>query len=191
MRFFRYTYIRKSATLIYLLLTHSAFSQDTTKRLLTFNGAVSITNNGFSLIPAFSLGKPAAIATFYVGGGKRFSFEPELRYSLGGKPWSFIFIWRYKFIKKDKFQFSLGTHLPALNFISDTINRNGVKHDIIKARRFFPVIELFPNYWVNKDISVGLYYQYGYGVEKELAGIRILFHCELISPTLGCQVNPT
>lgn len=172
MYFSRYTSVRKAATFtFFLLLTVSTFSQqpDTAKGILQFNGAVTITNNGFSLIPAFSLGKPAAIVYLYVGGGKRFSFEPEFRYSLEGKPWSFIFIWRYKLIKKDKFQFSLGTHLPALNFISGIAVNNGTEQKIIKARRFFPVVELFPNHWINKDISVGIYYQYGYGLEKELA----------------------
>jgi hypothetical protein len=33
-----------------------------------FTGNVSVTNNGFSLIPTFSLGKPALISTFSMGG---------------------------------------------------------------------------------------------------------------------------
>ena len=162
---------KKAATVIFLFLfACCGFSQqtDTTKRIVTFNGSVSITNNGFSLIPAFSLGDPAAIVVLYAG-GKRFSFEPEFRYSLEGRPWSFIFIWRYKLIKKDKFQLSLGTHLPALNFVSNAAIINGVEHDAIRVRRFFPVIELFPNHYIRKDITLGVYYQYAYGIEKDLA----------------------
>lgn len=165
------TSARKAAIFIFfLLLAFSAFSQvpDTTKGTLQFSGAVSITNIGFSLIPAFSLGDPAVIATIYTG-GKRLSFEPEFRYSLEGKPWSFIFIWRYKLLRKENFQLTLGTHLPALNFISGMANTNGGQQEIIKARRFFPVAEMSPNYWINKNVSVGLYYQYAYGLEKELA----------------------
>ena len=163
--------IKKTIILsIFLLLTVLAFSQqsDTAKGILHFNGAISITNNGFSLIPAFSLGKPAVIATIYAG-GQRLSFEPEFRYSLEGKPWSFIFIWRYKLIKKDKFQFSLGTHFPALNFISDSVTRNGVEQEAIRARRFFPVIELIPTWIVGKGFNIGMLYQYGRALEKELA----------------------
>ena len=162
---------KKAPTFIFFILFgFCAFSQaaDTTKRIVTFNVSISITNNGFSLIPAFSLGDPAAIVVLYAG-GKRLSFEPEFRYSLDGRPWSFIFIWRYKAIKKEKFQLSFGTHFPALNFVSNAAIINGVEHDAIRARRFFPVIELFPNYYIKKDISVGMYYQYAYGIEKDLA----------------------
>src|SRR5918994_3993687 len=156
---------------MFTLLAFSALAQqaDTAKKhTVNFSGNLSITNNGFSLIPAFTLGKPAVLATIYAG-GKRFSFEPEVRYSLEGKPWSFISIWRYKLIKKDKLQFTLGTHLPALNFKSDSVIRNGAQEETIRVRRFFPVIELTPAYIIRKDITVSIYYQYGRALEKELA----------------------
>lgn len=61
---------------------------DETKPVYHFNGNVSVTNNGFSLIPSFSLGKPATIATLSVG-GERFSLDPQFRFDLEGlKPWS-------------------------------------------------------------------------------------------------------
>ena len=167
-----HSFIKKPALVtVFLLFACFAFSQypDTTKRIFNFSGAASITNNGFSFIPAFTLGKPAAVVNLYVGGGKRFSFEPEFRYSLSGKPWSFIFIWRYKLVRKNKFQFTLGTHLPALSFISGPVIKNGVEQETIQARRFFPVIEMFPNHFINKNISVGMFYQYAFGIEKELA----------------------
>ena len=46
-----------------LLFTHSGFSQktDSTKSISYFSGAVSVTNNGISIVPTFSLEKPAAI----------------------------------------------------------------------------------------------------------------------------------
>ena len=55
-----------------------------------FSGQVTVTNNGISLIPSFSLGEPAALFNLSMGRG-RFSFDPELRFALEGKPWSFIF----------------------------------------------------------------------------------------------------
>jgi len=38
----------------------------------------------------FTLGKPAAIFDLSVG-NERLAFEPQFRFSLEGKPWSFIF----------------------------------------------------------------------------------------------------
>lgn len=161
----------KTVTLIltFLHLSFCAFSQekDSTKRILNFRGTASITNNGFSFIPSFSLGKPATIVTLSAG-GKRFSFEPEFRYSLEGKPWSFIFIWRYKLIKADKFQFTVGTHLPALNFRTISVVKDSIAQDIIQSQRFFPVLELSPNFMISKSVSVGMFYLYGRGA-KEVA----------------------
>jgi hypothetical protein len=143
-------------------------SSESTAHFLNVKGSVSVTNNGFSFIPSFSLGDPATIVNLSVSGGKRFSFEPQFRYALEGRPWSFIFIWRYKVIKTDRFQFTLGTHLPSLNFNTETVEREGATEDFIQTRRFFPVFEAFPNYSITNDISVSLYYLYGRGA-KEVA----------------------
>lgn len=183
---------------MFTILAFSALAQqaDTAKKhTVNFSGNLSITNNGFSLIPAFTLGKPAVLATIYAG-GKRFSFEPEFRYSLEGKPWSFIFIWRYKLIKKERFQFTLGTHLPALNFKSDSVTLNGTEQESIRARRFFPVIEFIPAYFISKDISISIYYQYGRALEKELArnthfvSLRSSFSNIAISKKIFMRFNP-
>lgn len=144
-----------------------AQTADSTKQHLYFKGAVSVTNNGFSFIPSFSLGKPAAIVNLNLSGGKRFSFEPEFRYGLSGKPWSFIFIWRYKLVHTRRFQLTLGTHLPALNFRTVPVVKNGVQQDVIQSTRFFPVMELAPNLALAKDINVGLFYLYGQGVKED------------------------
>ena len=75
----------KAILLFSLLLLCNAVqaqSTDTTKHELNFKGTVSATNNGFSLVPTFSLGKPAIITSFSVSGKRRFSFEPQFFYSL-------------------------------------------------------------------------------------------------------------
>ena len=91
--------IIKMALLFFVLLylTPFSFSQkaDSTKGIGHFSGAVSVTNNGISFVPTFSLDKPAAIFNLSMG-KNRFSFEPDLRFSLAGKPWSFLFWGRYK-----------------------------------------------------------------------------------------------
>ncbi len=173
MRFRGLTGFKKTILLSNLLFfAGSVISQktDSTQHFLQFKGAVSVTNNGFSLVPTFTLGKPAVVVVFSVSGKSRLSFEPEFRYSLEDfKPWSFIFIWRYKLVNKEKFQFSLGAHLPALNFITTPVVKNGVEQDLIQARRFFPVFEAIPNYRVGENFSLGMYMQYGRGIEKEVA----------------------
>lgn len=159
--------------ILFLILLHFAFysfsqeADSTQQRTIHFKGSASVTNNGFSFIPSFSLGDPAAIVDLSVG-GKRFSFEPQFRYALEGRPWSFIFIWRYKLIKTDQFQLTLGTHLPALSFSTATVEKDGVPEEVIQTLRFFPVFEVSPNYSIAEHINVSLFYLYGRGA-KEIA----------------------
>jgi hypothetical protein len=154
-----------------LVLCNSAFAQtaDTTMHVFKFGGSISANNNGFSFVPTFSLGKPAVQTGFNISRNRRFSFHPQFWYSmLDYKPWSFIFIWRYKLVKKGKFEFVLGTHAPAINFRSATVTENGVVKEVIKARRFYPALEIIPVYHIKKDISLGIYYLFGTGIEKEV-----------------------
>ncbi|MDP9229082.1 MAG: hypothetical protein M3O67_00250, partial [Bacteroidota bacterium] len=111
---------------VFLLLAHFSFSQktDSTKNIFHFKGAVTVTNKGISFIPTFSLGKPAAIFDLSMGKRKLF-FEPQLRFSLEGKPWSFLFWWRYKLVTDKKFALTLGAH-PAMNFKTESFTVNGV-----------------------------------------------------------------
>ena len=148
---------------IFLLLTHSGFSQnsDSTKVVSHFGGAVTVTNNGISFIPTFSLSKPAVI--FDLSVGNRLSFEPQFRFSLTGKPWSFLFWWRYKLLKKDRFSMNLGTHL-GLSFKTVTETTNGITTEDITAKRYLAG-EVVPNYNLTKDLSIGLYYLYSRGVD--------------------------
>lgn len=62
---------------------------------LSLKSILTVTNNGFAIVPAFSLGKPAFLFDLSIA-NKRFSFEPQFRYSLKGKPWSFNFNCKYK-----------------------------------------------------------------------------------------------
>lgn len=135
-------------------------------RRLDVRGTVAVTNNGFSFIPSFSLGEPAVLTTFAIHGGKRFRFEPEFRYSLAGKPWSFIFIWRYQLVRRERFLLTVGTHLPALSF--RTRNIGGGRADVIESLRFFPVAEVSPVLTLGKHTKVGLFYLYGHGLEADM-----------------------
>lgn len=170
------TPLKKHAQTVFVLfgllnLVSPLFAQttDSTKRVVNLSGAISANNNGFSFVPTFSLGKPAVQTGFNISGKGRLSFHPQFWYSmLDYKPWSFIFIWRYQLIKKEKFQLVLGTHAPAINFKSGTVVEDGVEKAVIKARRFYPAAELLPIYQIKKDISLSLYYLFGKGIEKEV-----------------------
>jgi hypothetical protein len=100
-------------------------------------------------------------------GTRKLSFEPQFRFSLEGKPWSFLFWWRYKLLTSNKFQVNLGAH-PALNFRTETISTNGVSKKVIVSRRYLAG-ELSPNYTLTKNISIGTYYLYSRGLEKDVA----------------------
>ena len=151
--------------LLLLLFTHSSFSQktDSTKRSYQIRGAVTVTNKGISFVPTFTLGKPAAIFDLSMGKKKSF-FEPQLKFSLEGKPWAFLFWWRYKLVTNKKFALAFGVH-PALNFKTQTFLVNGVSNTVLVTRRYLAG-EFVPNYFVSKNISIGVYYLYSRGIDK-------------------------
>ena len=151
--------------LVLLLLAHSSFSQitDSTKKTLQLRGAITVTQKGISFVPSFSLGKPAAIFELSMGKRKLF-FEPQLRFSLKGKPWTFLFWGRYKLVAVGKFQMNVGTHL-GMNFRNESFTFNGAPTTGLIARRYLAG-ELAPNYFISKNVSIGAYYLYSWGIDK-------------------------
>ena len=129
-------------------------------------GAISVTNKGISTVPSFTLGKPAAIFDVSIARG-RSSFEPQFRFGLDGKPWSFLFWGRYRLLEGEKLSVSIGAH-PALSFRTIPVTSNGVSRDVITARRYLAT-ELAPTYALTRSISVGAYHLYSYGVERDVA----------------------
>lgn len=151
----------------YATVAHRAQAQttDSTKRT-DVAGAVSITNKGISLLPALTLGKPAAIFDVAIQNGD-LSFEPQFRIGLDGKPWSFIFWWRLRPRTSGKLHFAVGAH-PAIVFRTITDSANGRARDVIVAQRYLAG-ELSTSYSLAKSVSVGTYYLYSYGVEQGVA----------------------
>lgn len=157
--------LNKALLFIFLLnVSFLAYSQknDSIKAPLHVGGGVTVTNNGISFIPTFTLGKPAAI--FDLSIGRKLSFEPQFRFALEGKPWSFVFWGRYKLVKTDKVAITLGAH-PAILFKTITETTDGVTKEYIRAQRNLAA-EFSPNYFLTKNISVGMYYLYGYSLES-------------------------
>ena len=129
---------------------------DTADHRLHAAGAVTVTNKGISFIPAITLGKPAAILDVAIG-RNGWSFAPQFRWALEGRPWSFIFWGRYRFPTGDKFHLVVGAH-PSVVF--KTISTELV------ARRYFAT-ELAPSYTLARHLDVGAYYFYGKGIDQE------------------------
>ncbi|WP_339793463.1 hypothetical protein [uncultured Imperialibacter sp.] len=152
--------------ILLVVSTRMAYAQeaDSTNSVGHLSGAVTATNNGISLLPAFSLGKPAFIFDMNVG-KKRLTFEPQLRFAMTGRPWSFIFWWRYKIITGDKFKLHVGAH-PAFTFQFDDYPVNGVPTTLMISRQF-AAGEIVPRYTINKKVTVGLYYLQAHGFQSE------------------------
>ena len=152
---------------LFILLLYTAqfsFSQktDSAKKINHFGAGISVTHNGIAFVPAFSLGKPAAI--FDLSVGRRLSFDPQLRFSLEGRPWNFIFSWRYKLLTKNKLRITLGAH-PSLNFRT-IAGTDSVTITSTFVRRYW-TMDIAPNYFIAKNISVGAYYLYSRGIDKD------------------------
>ena len=142
-----------------------ALDADSLKGVYHFKGNVSLTNNGFSFIPTFSLGKPATVANLSIG-GDRFSFDPQFRFDLAGlKPWSFIFIWRYKVVETNKFQLKAGMHLPAYSFREQSFEVEGGAETRLIPYRVMAA-ELLPTYAISGHVSIGAYYIHGFALEE-------------------------
>jgi hypothetical protein len=144
---------------------------DSTKKETQFAVSALITNNGISVVPIFTLGKPATIINFAVG--RKFTFEPEFRVSLEGKPWSFIYWFRYKLAKTPKYSLNIGAH-PAIIFKTIPVTINGNNEEVLRAQRFLAA-EVSQNYRFNQHVNVGFYYLVGAGsVENKTKPTNLL-----------------
>ena len=141
---------------------HSLLAQETVSAKPTgqFGGVITATNNGVSIIPSFTLGRPALFFDLSLS-GERFSFDPMLRFGMDGKPWSFVFLGRYKAIKDKRFTLSLGAQ-PAIIFAERIVKVNGKEETMLVSQRFL-AMEVAPTYKISKRLSMGLYYLRGHG----------------------------
>jgi hypothetical protein len=156
--------LKSLLTLILLCFVLKVEAQDEApEKVSHFRGNISVTHNGISLIPTFSLGRPAA--TFELSlGGERLSFDPEFRIALDGKPWSFVFWLRYKLVQSENFKLHVGAH-PAMIFQTVPHSNSG-SGELIATQRFLAG-EIVPTYSFSDDIEVGLYYLTGFGLEAD------------------------
>lgn len=158
-----------------LSYTASAQENSDTKGPGHFSAVITATTNGISMIPSFSLGKPAAMAELSMG-NRHFSFDPQFRFSMEGKPWSMVFWFRYKAIDNDKFKLRVGAH-PAMMFSTNTYSTEGSDIEVIRAKRY-AATEIAPSLILTKHISLNGYYLYGHGFDP---GLRNTHYVALIS----------
>ena len=190
MRLFDILFAHPMAILILTLLfpPSEAFAQKAgdTRVPTELSGGITVTNNGISLIPTFTLGKPAV--TFDMAIGKRkLSFEPEFQFSLDGKPWTFFFWGRYKLVSNQKFFIRTGLH-ESLAFSTSTTTVNGVSKESISAQRYLAG-EFAPNYFLTKHLGIGIYYIYSYGIDNEFVRNTnlLMFHVNFSNLKLSDQ----
>lgn len=133
----------------------------------TYTGNVGITNNGFSIIPTFSFNSPA-ITTQMSWKKNNFSIEPDIRLAPDLTKGSMLLWFRYMPIQKGKFSLRTGLH-PAINWFPKNIIENDKPSELYQLRRFL-AWELAPNFKINKNLNIGIYYLQGNGLQEN--GVR-------------------
>lgn len=133
----------------------------------TYTGNLGVTNNGFSIIPTFSFNSPA-ITTQMSWKKNNLSVEPDIRLAPDLTKGSMLLWFRYMPIQKGKFSLRTGLH-PAINWFPKNIVENDKPSELYQLRRFL-AWELAPNFKINKNLNVGVYYLQGNGLQEN--GVR-------------------
>jgi hypothetical protein len=146
----------------FLIVYHPAQAQDSLKSFRlkpTVSGNISLNSNGIAPVPAFSLGDPALIAGFSLN-AKRFSYDPQLGYTLSLKPWIIDNWLRYRFIMKPKFEMRAG--FDASMFFSEFASPDDT---VWRGQRYF-AFELAGTYKFSDKFTLALMYWSDNGIDK-------------------------
>ena len=168
-----------------------AFGQqaDSTKPKIPsfFSGVLTATNNGISLIPSFSLNRPAALFDLSMGKG-RWSFDPMLRFGMDGKPWAFIFWGHYKLFDAPKFKMSIGAH-PSIVFRDVSLTTNtGLNKNYLTGQRYF-AWEATPAYFPTPKFGLGINYLGSRGLTKDIVQNTTFLAVRTIFPRIDLNEN--
>lgn len=155
------------------------------------SGSVSLTNNGISFVPNFSLEQPAAFLNLTLEKG-RFSFEPEFTFSLEeARAWYQVYWLRYKILNEGKLKLRAGGHL-GLNFAKIL---DAPDNEVIKTERYL-VAELAPNYEYSENSSVGIQYMIARGYDiinqdiQHFLSLNANFNDIRISESMYMEISP-
>lgn len=182
---------------MYFLCIPSSFSEvkkDTIPQSAKFSGVIQVTNNGISLVPAFSLDQPALLAFLDVS-KKRFSYSPQFSYNYNARPW-FMNQWlRYRLVEGKKIDFRTSVGYAFLYKTTEELNA-GSANEIIKIDRNV-ISELLLTYKMTSNNSLSLSHLHGtptssYGITLDLltlgatlGGIRLGKQFEMtVSPSV-------
>ncbi|HZY25529.1 MAG TPA: hypothetical protein VFE71_06855, partial [Bacteroidales bacterium] len=173
--------LRKSISLLFLFIftvTYSIEPGDSLKTKLKATATFSLNSNGISSIPAFSLGKPAVMASVSLA-KNRFSYDPTLAYGLDFKGW-FIDSWlHYRLIDKPHFEFR-----PGFNFSTFFSDYKYQDETIRLAQRYFTIeftgiykftsnSSLTVGYWNDRGQDKGTLLGHFFNLVGERSNIRI------------------
>lgn len=157
-------YFKISIIAIATFFTQTIYAQqDSTKAISTFSGSVGVTNNGFSIIPTFSLNKPAVIMNFSWR-KNRFSFNPDIRLVTDASKGGFLFWFRYQLVQQKKFGLRVSAH-PAFSLVKRTVDDKGTSTEITEMLRFL-AYEIAPNYQLTPHLNLSAVYLQGNGLQK-------------------------
>lgn len=154
-------FIKKIVLFIFIISTFQSIAQN--DNTTHFYGSVGLTNDGFSIVPAFSLNSPAIIANL-AWQRKQFSFEPDIRVRPDMTKGSLLFWLRYRIIDKERFSLRIGAH-PAFNLIRKEVNDGGVHREITEFQRF-GAFEIVPSYQFSKKFGMSIAYLEGHRFQE-------------------------
>jgi hypothetical protein len=161
---------------ILLNLPSGVFSQqkDTVKQIepLKATANIQVTDNGISLFPNLSLGKPAVILSLMVG-KKNIFFEPELRWRINGMPWSYIFWLRYRPKKTEHFSWHIGAH-PSYVVRDNEVTVAGQLTNRWVAQRN-AAVEIVPVWHYSPKFSVGFHVLTSKGLDAAYGNQKSLY----------------
>lgn len=171
----------------FLFLSSDLLSQEAKmdEPISQLSGSVSVTNNGISLIPTFSLGKPALLSNIAYT-KKKLSFEADINFANDGKPWYSLFWIRYKLVNNNKFSLRVGSHL-GLNYRRIQIYSLQDSSQALLCERY-AVAEVAPNYRISKNFSVGVYYLFSHGLD--LGTVNFTHFLTLNSTISNISIGP-
>jgi hypothetical protein len=172
--------------LLCIFIGNVAFSQENTlssKRKLKTTASFSFNSNGMAPVPAFSLEKPAIMASLVLT-KNRFSYEPTLAYGLDSRPW-FIDNWmHYKLIVKPVFELRTGFN-PSAYLEQYKPSEEFVWH----SQRYF-TFELAGMYKLSPVSSMSMLYWNDRGQEKEsIKGHYVAFFWDRSELNIGRKVQ--
>lgn len=160
------SFVSKITLFFLLMVSFDAFSQKSDSLIIAeplhASANLNISNNGLSLFPNFSLGRPAVIINLSLQ-KKGFAFEPELRWGLDGKPWSYIYWFRYRYRPSKKLELRAGVH-PAYIFSENEVMING-KPEMRYISQRYAAAEIAPTYKFSDKFSLGVHYVSGRGLD--------------------------